>query len=132
MNRCLPITRSKTNRPTTLSPACAFHTRPGCASTNFVADGNASFCASAIDRYCTAWADDVIEMIAAAGAVHLIHSAIVGLLPFDHRPAALVSEEESDAAQDGIGIGAGRILVDHLLVVRLEHELGRREDGHPS
>src|SRR4051812_8085043 len=86
MYRCLPITRSNTNRPIVLPPASAFQTRPGCASTNCVADGNASFCAAGTDRYWTAWADDEIDTIAAAGAVHFIHSGISFLLSLGQPP----------------------------------------------
>src|SRR5262249_57700202 len=86
MNRCLPITRSNTNKPTTLPPASAFQARPGCVSTKLVADGNASFCASGIDRYWTAWAEEVNETTAAAGAVHFFQSCIVVCFPFAAAP----------------------------------------------
>src|SRR5712691_2496034 len=105
MNRCFPITRSSTNRPMTLPPASAFQARPACASTKLVADGKASFCASGTERYCTAWAEELIETSAAAGAVHLVHSDIDYSLSIRGRPAGatsallrLRSEEEPDAA----------------------------------
>src|SRR5215472_7124583 len=116
MNRCLPITRSNTNRPMTRPPASAFQARPGCVSTKLVADGKASFCASGIDRYWTAWAEEVIETTAAAGAVQLFQSGIVVCFPFavappprgiDMRPRAdQASEEKSDAAENRIRVGA--------------------------
>src|SRR5690348_11581267 len=101
-----------------LPPASAFQTRPACTSTKCVADGNASFCACATDRYWTACAAEVTDTSAAAGAVHLIHCDM---------PPPL--EKEPDAAEDRVRVGAGRIAVDHLLVGRLEHQLGRGEDG---
>src|SRR5215470_11466592 len=122
MYRCLPITWSNTKRPITLPPASAFQARPACISTNWLADGKASFCASGMVRYCTACAADVSDTTAAACAVHFIHPGIAFL------PSLIVAlEEESDAAEHRVRIGAGRILVDHLLIGPLQHEVGRRE-----
>src|ERR1700692_466699 len=39
------------------------------------------------------------------------------------------SKEESDAAERRVGIRSRRIVIDHLLVGRLEHQVGRWEDG---
>src|SRR5215471_5557388 len=124
MYRCLPITWSNTKRPITLPPACAFQARPACISTNWLADGKASFCASGMVRYCTACAADVSDTTAAAGAVHFIHSGIASPPSLDCES----SEEESNPAKHRVRIRAGRILADRLLIGALEHELGRGED----
>src|SRR5207248_5751793 len=78
--------------------------------------------------YWTACADDEIDTTAAAGAVHLIQSGIASCFPFDPVASVATSEEESDGAEERIGVRAGRILVDRLAVVRLQHQLGRGED----
>src|SRR5262249_4189069 len=70
-----------TNRPRARPPASAFQTRPACTAVKPVAEGKAAFWASGIERYWTAWAAEVMETTAAAGAVHFIQSDIVHMRP---------------------------------------------------
>src|SRR5579883_2110994 len=91
------------------------------ASAKRVAAGKASFCAWATDRYSTACTGCAMLMTMAGGNAHRAHWLM----------RKRSSEEPSDRSQHGVRIGAARLGVDHLLIVELQDQLGRRKDGDP-
>src|SRR5579871_5527214 len=43
-----------------------------------------------------------------------------------------VSEEEAYSAENRVRVGSGRVVILHMLIGCLEHDLGRRKHRHPD
>src|SRR5262245_38583566 len=95
--------------------------------TNSVANGNDSFCDCASVRYCIACADVAIDATTVAGTVRRTQSTI----PIPSRSCGRRrSEGEADGPEHVVGVGAGWVVIDRLLIGQLEDHLGRRDDGY--